>query len=88
MNTLSAPHRLASNPRREFLWKAASHAGASLVVFGFLEGRVEALPKNEETDLAILNAAIGIEQEAIALYGDALSRNLVPAGLRDYAVEF
>ncbi len=76
------------NPRREFFRRAARNAGASAFVFSFLEGRGEALPKNEETDIAILNAALGLEHEAIGLYGDALLRNLVPAGLRDYAVEF
>ncbi len=76
------------NPRREFIRSAASAAGASVAVFRFLEGRAEALPRNEETDIAILNAALGLEHEAIGLYADALSRNLVPAGLRDYAVEF
>jgi hypothetical protein len=75
-------------PRREFIRRAALRAGASIAVLGFLEGRVEALPKNEETDIAILNAALGLEHEAIGLYADALSRDLVPGGLRDYAVEF
>ena len=76
------------SPRREFIRNASLHAGASAAVFSFLEGRALALPKNEETDIAILNAALGLEHEAIGLYGDALSRGLVPSGLRDYAVEF
>ena len=76
------------NPRREFIRGAFVRAGASMAVFRLLEGRGEALPKNEETDIAILNAALGIEHEAIGLYGEALLRNLVPAGLREYAVEF
>ena len=75
-------------PRREFIRRAALNAGISAAVFDFLEGRVAALPKGEETDIAILNAALGLEHEAIGLYGDALARNLVPAGLREYAVEF
>lgn len=74
--------------RRDFLRRAALHAGASLAVVDFLEGRAHALPRSEETDLAILNAAIGLEHEAIGLYEDALARNLVPIGLREYAVEF
>jgi len=74
--------------RRDFVRSAAVHAGVSLAVFDFLDGRAEALPRSEETDLAILNAAIGLEHEAIGLYEDALSRDLVPTGLRDYAVEF
>lgn len=79
---------MRSNPRREFIRSAARNTVASAFVFTFLEGRVEALPKNEETDIAILNAALGLEHEAIGLYGDALLRDLVPTGLRGYAVEF
>ena len=75
-------------PRREFIRSAFARTGASMAVLGLLEGRIEALPRNEETDIAILNAALAIEHEAIGLYGDALARNLVPAGLREYAVEF
>lgn len=76
------------DPRREFILQAAWKAGVSMAVFGFLQGRVEALPKSEETDIAILNAALGLEHEAIGIYADALSRSLVPSGLREYAVEF
>jgi len=76
------------SPRREFIRHAFVRTGASLAVLGLLEGRIEALPKSEETDIAILNGALGLEHEAIGLYGDALSRNLVPGGLRDYAIEF
>ena len=83
-----SPRLARLNPRREFIRASALQAGASLAVFKFLEGRAVALPKNEETDIAILNAALGLEHEAIGLYADALSRNLVPAGLRGYAVEF
>ena len=75
-------------PRREFIRSAFVNAGASVAVLRFLEGRVQALPRNEETDIAILNAALGLEHEAIGVYADALSRNLVPAGLREFAVEF
>lgn len=74
--------------RRDFIRAAARNAGVTAAVSGFLAGRAEALPKNEETDIAILQAALGLEHEAIGIYADALSRNLVPAGLRDYAVEF
>lgn len=76
------------NPRRDFIRRAFVNAGASMAVLGLLEGRSQALPKNEDTDIAILNAALGLEHEAIGLYADALSRNLVPTGLREYAVEF
>jgi hypothetical protein len=74
--------------RRDFLTRAALKAGASAAVVGFLAGRVHALPKSEETDIAILNAALGLEHEAVGLYADALSRDLVPLGLRAFAVEF
>ena len=76
------------SPRREFIRSAIFKAGASIAVLRLLEGRIEALPRNEETDIAILNAALGLEHEAIGLYADALTRGLVPAGLREYAVEF
>jgi hypothetical protein len=76
------------SPRREFIRSAFLKAGASMAVLGLLDGRVEALVKSEETDIAILNAALGLEHEAIGLYADALSRGLVPSGLREYAVEF
>jgi hypothetical protein len=76
------------SPRREFIRSAFLNAGASVAVLRFLEGRALALPRNEETDIAILNAALGLEHEAIGLYADALERNLVPTGLREFAVEF
>ncbi len=75
-------------PRRQFIRSAAQNGGVSVAVFKFLEGRVSALPKGEDTDIAILNVALALEHEAIGVYGDALARNLVPAGLREYAVEF
>lgn len=74
--------------RREFIRSVARNAGVTAAVSGFLAGRAEALPKSEETDIAILQAVLGLEHEAIGIYADVLSRNLVPAGLRDYAVEF
>lgn len=77
-----------STPRRRFIRRAFVNAGASMAVLHLLEGGVEAVPKNEETDIAILNAALGLEHEAIGLYADALARDLVPTGLREYAVEF
>jgi len=76
------------NPRREFIRRAALNTGVSAVILGVLEGRDEVLAKSEETDIAILNAALGIENEAIGIYTDALNRELVPSGLQDYAIEF
>ena len=75
-------------PRRDFIRAALRHAGVGAAVSSLIDGPAFAMPKSEETDIAILNAALGIEHEAIGLYADALARNLVPAGLRDYAVEF
>jgi rubrerythrin len=57
-------------------------------VLSLLDGSVPALAKSEETDFGILYAALALEHHAIWLYGQGLKRNLFPAGLRDYAVEF
>lgn len=75
------PVRLRAS-RRLFLRVAAS---APLAIG--LDAAAFAAP-SEENDLSILSAAIALESEAIGLYGDALRRDLVPSGLRDYAVEF
>ncbi len=80
-----APVRL---PRRDFVWRLAKGAGVAPVILGVLDGSVEALPKSEDTDFAILFAALAIEHEAIALYDLALARGLFPAGLKPYAIEF
>jgi hypothetical protein len=73
--------------RREAMWRLARAAGVAAPVLGFLEG-VSALPRGEETDVAVLHAAIALEHEAIAVYDLGLKRGLFPAGLRSYAVEF
>lgn len=77
-----------AKPRREFLRRAALNTGVSAAILGVIEGRTVALAKSEDTDIAILQAALGLENEAIGIYADALNRDLVPTGLRDYAVEF
>jgi rubrerythrin len=74
--------------RREAMWRLARAAGVTAPVMALLEGRVLALPRGEETDIAVLHAAIALEHEAIALYDLGLKRSLFPAGLRSYAVEF
>jgi ferritin-like protein len=74
--------------RREAVVRLARAAGVALPVLGFLEGRVDALPRGEETDMAVLGAALAIEHEAIALYDRGLEGKLFPPGLRSYAVEF
>jgi hypothetical protein len=68
--------------------RLARAAGIAGPVLGLLEGRVSALPRSEDTDLAVLHGALALEHEAIALYDVGLSRNLFPAGLRAYALEF
>lgn len=75
-------------PRRDFVWRLARSAGVAPVVLGLLDGTLEALPKSEESDFAVLFASLAIEHEAIALYDLALARGLFPAGLRSYAIEF
>lgn len=74
--------------RRAFLVRLAATAGVAGPVLGLLEGRVAALPKGEETDLAVLYASLALEHQAIALYDLGLKRKLFPAGLRTYGVEF
>jgi rubrerythrin len=74
--------------RREAMWRLARAAGVTAPVMALLEGRVSALPRGEETDIAVLHAAIALEHEAIAVYDIGLKRSLFPAGLRSYAVEF
>lgn len=75
-------------PRRDFVVRLARAAGLSAPVLGLLDGSVQALSQGEQTDMAILCGALALEHEAIALYDLGLSRNLFPAGLRAYAVEF
>ncbi len=74
--------------RRHFAYRLAAGAGWSAALLGLLDGSVRALPKGEDTDLAILDASLALEHEAIAIYESALRRKLFPPGLRAYAVEF
>jgi hypothetical protein len=57
-------------------------------VLGLLEGSARALPRSEETDLAVLYASLALEHQAIGVYDLGLRRKLFPPGLRSYAVEF
>ena len=88
MEASSVQRPLMRDARRDFLRRGLAAGGGSLSVLGLFDPAPEAFAKSEETDIAILNAALGLENEAIGMYGDALMRNLVPAGLREYAVEF
>jgi len=74
--------------RREGLRQLVRAAGLAPLVLSFLEDRVEALPRSEATELAVLDAALILEHEAIAIYDHGLKRGLFPAGLRRWAVEF
>lgn len=74
--------------RRQFAVGIARAAGVALPVVGLIGAAAPALARGEETDLAVLSAAIALEHHAIALYASGLRRALFPAGLREYAVEF
>ncbi len=74
--------------RRAFMVTLARAAGVAPLVLGFFEGKTEGLPRGEETDLSILNAAVALESGVIALYDYGLKKGLFPSGLRSYAVEF
>jgi hypothetical protein len=78
-----------ATPRRDFVVRLARAAGVAPAVLGLLEGTGTARARSkDETDVAILGAALAIEHHAIALYEAGLRRGLFPAGLRAYAVEF
>jgi hypothetical protein len=74
--------------RRQFMLSVARAAGVAPLAMALLEGRGEAVPRGEGTDLEILYAAITLEHHAIALYDFGLRETLFPAELRRYAVEF
>ena len=74
--------------RRRFVLDIATAAGVAPLALGVLQGTAAALPRSDDTDVAILSAALMLEHHAIALYAHGLERGLFPRGLRDYAVEF
>jgi ferritin-like protein len=78
----------ARTDRRGFVLETARAAGVAPAALAVIEGTASALPRGEETDMAILSAALMIEHHAIALYAHGLERGLFPRGLRAYAVEF
>ena len=73
--------------RRRFMLATARAAGVAGPALGLLAG-TESPARSEETDLAILSAALLLEHHAIALYGYGLGQSLFPPGLRAYATEF
>ena len=75
--------------RRQVLLDLARGAGVSAAAVAFLGGDVHALPATEAGDLEILNAALALEHQAIAIYSFGLQKNFVPVGaLREHAIEF
>lgn len=74
--------------RRTFLARFALAAGVSPGLASWIGGSARAASPKEETDRAILEAALMLEHHAIALYDHGLRLGLVPRGLREYAVEF
>ena len=62
--------------RRRFVVRIARAAGVVPAVLSLIEGRGEALPRGQETDFAILDAALVIEHHAIAVYNTGLQRGL------------
>jgi hypothetical protein len=68
--------------------EVARAAGVAPLAMALLEGRAEAVPRGEGTDLEILYAAITLEHHAVALYDFGLRESLFPGDLRRYAVEF
>lgn len=74
--------------RRDFVHRLAAGVGWSAALSGLLDGTAYGLPRSEDTDLAILDASLALEHEAIAIYETALRRNLFAPGLRGYAAEF
>jgi len=82
------PRERLAVPRRDFVARIARAAAVAPAVVGLIEGSVEALPKGQDTDLAVLFAAIALEHQAIAVYDQGLKRDLFPPGLKGYATEF
>lgn len=74
--------------RREGLRRLVSAAGLAPLVLAFLEDATPALARGEETDMAVLDAALALEHEAIAIYDLGLRERMFPTGLREHAVEF
>ena len=85
--SLAAYHALPLS-RRQALLRLCRGAGVAAPVMGLLEGALPALAKGDDTDFSVLYASLALEHQAIWVYDHGLKRNLFPAGLRGYAVEF
>jgi Ferritin-like domain len=74
--------------RREGLRRLVRAAGLVPAVLAFLEDATPVLARGEETDMAVLDGALALEHEAIAVYDLGIRERLFPVGLREHAVEF
>jgi hypothetical protein len=74
--------------RREGVRRLVAAAGLAPAVLAFLQDDTPALARGEETDMAVLDAALVLEHQAVAVYDLGLREHLFPAGLREHAVEF
>jgi hypothetical protein len=74
--------------RREGVRRLVAAAGLTPAILAFLQDETPALARGEETDLAVLDGALALEHEAIAIYDLGIRERLFPAGLRERAVEF
>src|SRR5207244_4064376 len=68
--------------RRDAVRRLVAAAGLGPVVLAFLEDAVPALAHGDETDAAVLHAALVLEHEAIAIYDLGLRERLFPSGWR------
>ena len=83
-----AAYRALPLSRRQALVRLCRGASVAAPVMGLLEGATPALARGDDTDLSVLYASLALEHQAIWIYDHGLKRNLFPAGLRSYAVEF
>jgi Ferritin-like domain len=74
--------------RRESVRRLVGAAGLAPAILAFLRGGTTALARGEDTDAAVLDAALALEHEAIAVYDLGLREKLFPSGLREHAIEF
>jgi len=79
---------LGALPRRDFVLDLARAAGVTPLMLGVLGGRAQAMPRDEGTELAILNCALALEHQAVAVYDFGLEEGLFARNLRSYADEF
>jgi hypothetical protein len=74
--------------RRDFLSSLAAAAGVSPTVMPLLVDPQARLPEGSDTDRVILDAAVVLEHQAVAIYEIGLERDLFPSKFRQYAAAF